>query len=174
MIHAKQLWTYELGERVADRIEFEELALRSVDPSVGPAVLPTAGTSKQVNESQSLPKVCMLQSGAADPLTRPHTGTFHLPSSLISHLWKRSRPAPSARSPANTFGDSWTATSKGVLFMDARRTPHYSDRTDTYVYLLCTNICHLPAISPVCAYVALIPNLPLFFCVWRSWSHYRG
>ena len=21
---------------------------------------------------------------------------------------------------------------------------------------------------------AIIPNLPFFFCVWRSWSHYRG
>lgn len=21
---------------------------------------------------------------------------------------------------------------------------------------------------------AVIPNLPFFFCVWRSWSHYRG
>jgi Mitochondrial K+-H+ exchange-related len=22
--------------------------------------------------------------------------------------------------------------------------------------------------------LAIIPNLPFFFCVWRSWSHYRG
>lgn len=68
IIHAKQLWTYELGERIADRVEFEELALRSVDPSLGPTFSLT-GTSKQTNESQllrSLPKVCVLQPGAVD------------------------------------------------------------------------------------------------------------
>lgn len=21
---------------------------------------------------------------------------------------------------------------------------------------------------------AVIPNLPFFFCIWRSWSHYKG
>lgn len=67
-IHAKQLWTYELGERVADRIEFEELALSSVEPSLGPTV-PLTETSKQVNEGQSLhalPKVCALQFSPVD------------------------------------------------------------------------------------------------------------
>lgn len=64
VIHTKQLWTYELGERMADRIDFEELALRNVDPSLGPTV-PLVGTSKQVNDVrenrsqlQLLPKVC--------------------------------------------------------------------------------------------------------------------
>ena len=23
-------------------------------------------------------------------------------------------------------------------------------------------------------FAAIIPNIPFFFCVWRSWSHYRG
>ena len=29
---------------------------------------------------------------------------------------------------------------------------------------------------PSCLYsiIAVIPNLPFFFCVWRSWSHYKG
>lgn len=22
--------------------------------------------------------------------------------------------------------------------------------------------------------VAIIPNLPFFFCAWRSWSHFKG
>ena len=29
-------------------------------------------------------------------------------------------------------------------------------------------------LTPARARVALIPNFPFFFCVWRSWSHYRG
>lgn len=61
-IHAKQLWTYELGERIADQIEFEELALRNVDPSLGPTV-PLTGTSRQPNDTRNdtsqLPKVWM-------------------------------------------------------------------------------------------------------------------
>jgi hypothetical protein len=32
------LRTYELGERIVDRIDFEELALKGVDPSLGPSV----------------------------------------------------------------------------------------------------------------------------------------
>lgn len=23
-------------------------------------------------------------------------------------------------------------------------------------------------------FLAVVPNLPFFFCVWRSWSHYKG
>jgi hypothetical protein len=49
---------------MADQIEFEELALRNVDPSLGPTV-PLTGTSKQVNDARkdtsqlrSLQKVC--------------------------------------------------------------------------------------------------------------------
>lgn len=64
VVHATQLWTYELGERIADQIEFEELALRNVDPSLGPTV-PLTGTSKQLNDAskdtsqlRALQKVC--------------------------------------------------------------------------------------------------------------------
>jgi hypothetical protein len=32
------LRTYQYGERLADRIDFEELALKSVDPSLGPSL----------------------------------------------------------------------------------------------------------------------------------------
>jgi hypothetical protein len=31
----------------------------------------------------------------------------------------------------------------------------------------------LPSIPPTLS-IAVIPNFPFFFCVWRSWSHYRG
>lgn len=65
VIHAKQLWTYELGERMTDRIEFEELALRNVDPSLGPTV-PVTGMSKEQEDVKkarsqlySLPKVTL-------------------------------------------------------------------------------------------------------------------
>lgn len=66
VIHTKQQWTYESGERIADRIDFEEMALRNVDPSLGPTVPLRIGTSKQVNDVREnrsqlhlLPKVSM-------------------------------------------------------------------------------------------------------------------
>jgi hypothetical protein len=35
-LHLPQLKLYRFGERLEDRIDFEELALRSIDPSLGP------------------------------------------------------------------------------------------------------------------------------------------
>ena len=33
-----QLKTYQMGERLVDRMDFEELALKSIDPSLGPSI----------------------------------------------------------------------------------------------------------------------------------------
>ncbi|KAG6377118.1 hypothetical protein JVT61DRAFT_1169 [Boletus reticuloceps] len=78
VIHAKQLWTYELGERTADQIEFEELALRSVDPSLGPTV-PTRTSAKQVNkftkdqsQSHPLPKIPLIYPSSLYPAGADH------------------------------------------------------------------------------------------------------
>jgi hypothetical protein len=35
-LHSPQLKLYRYGERLVDRIDFEELALKSIDPSLGP------------------------------------------------------------------------------------------------------------------------------------------
>lgn len=35
--------------------------------------------------------------------------------------------------------------------------------------------CHFSSLqSFILIFLAVIPNLPFFFCVWRSWSHYKG
>ncbi|KAH7914286.1 mitochondrial K+-H+ exchange-related-domain-containing protein [Hygrophoropsis aurantiaca] len=39
-----QLRTYEYGERLVDRIDFEELVLKAIDPSLGPTVVSSAAT----------------------------------------------------------------------------------------------------------------------------------
>lgn len=33
-----QLRTYRYGERIVDRMDFEELALKGIDPSLGPSI----------------------------------------------------------------------------------------------------------------------------------------
>lgn len=47
-----QLKVFETGERLMDRIEFEELSLKSLDPSLGPSVVHASSTEKKL-------QVCM-------------------------------------------------------------------------------------------------------------------
>lgn len=48
----------------------------------------------------------------------------------------------------------------------SRRTPRH--RKGFYTWVLLT-----PLTAPFML-IPVIPNLPFFFCVWRSWSHYRA
>ncbi|KAF8133815.1 mitochondrial K+-H+ exchange-related-domain-containing protein [Boletus edulis] len=109
-----KLWTYELGERTADQIEFEELALRSVDSSLGPTI----------------------------PLIYPPSlypaGADHALYPPVEHL-------------------------RTLL---ANRGPRH--RRGFYLWMLIA-----PLTLPIML-IPIIPNLPLFFCVWRSWSHYKA
>jgi len=50
-----QLRTYELGERIIDRIDFEELALKGVDPTLGPSI-PNPDITGQANKVDHLEK----------------------------------------------------------------------------------------------------------------------
>ncbi|KAF8442889.1 mitochondrial K+-H+ exchange-related-domain-containing protein [Boletus edulis BED1] len=137
-----KLWTYELGERTADQIEFEELALRSVDPSLGPTV-PTRTSAKTKDQSQShaLPKVCIICSNFI-PLIYPPSlypaGADHALYPPVEHL-------------------------RTLL---ANRGPRH--RRGFYLWMLIA-----PLTLPIML-IPIIPNLPLFFCVWRSWSHYKA
>ncbi|KAI9573572.1 mitochondrial K+-H+ exchange-related-domain-containing protein [Boletus coccyginus] len=127
-----KLWTYELGERMVDRIEFEELALRNIDPSLESTVLLTC-TGKQVNDVgrlHSLPKVPLIYPPSLYP-----TGTRYPP---LGHL---------------------------QTLLGSRGPRH---RRGFYLWMLIA-----PLTAPI-TLIPIIPNLPLFFCVWRSWSHYRA
>ncbi|TFK87720.1 hypothetical protein K466DRAFT_586117 [Polyporus arcularius HHB13444] len=116
--------TFLYGERLVDRLDFEELALKSLDPSLAPKIsniVPGA----QESEPQSTPVI---------PMVYPSS----VCSAPISHL----HSLLEKRAPRHK---------KGFL-----------------MWLI---------ISPFTApfmIVPVIPNLPFFFCVWRSWSHYRA
>ncbi|OSD07619.1 hypothetical protein PYCCODRAFT_1430864 [Trametes coccinea BRFM310] len=109
------------GERLVDRLDFEELALKSLDPSLGPRL------SHIVPSKDKNPPV--------------HIPLIYPPSACSS-------PLPHLQS------------------LVEKRTPRH--KKGFWVWL---------AVSPLTAPFALIPiipNFPFFFCVWRSWSHYRA
>ncbi|KAI0771115.1 mitochondrial K+-H+ exchange-related-domain-containing protein [Trametes elegans] len=110
------------GERLIDRLEFEELALKSLDPSLGPKLSNIVHHSEK---EEALPVVPLIYppSACASPL--PHLQT------LVEK-----------RAPRHKKGFwFWLAVS--------------------------------PLTAPF-ALIPIIPNFPFFFCVWRSWSHYRA
>jgi len=120
----QRLFTY--GERVEDRIDFQELALKSMDPSLGPKIF-NFGSPDVKFEEKDLPQI---------PLIHP-TKLARTTSPLI-HLQN----------------------------LVEKRIP--SHRKGFYLWML---------VSPLTApfmIVPIVPNIPFFFCVWRSWHHYRA
>jgi len=113
-----KFFTY--GERLADRIDFEELALKGVDPSMGPKISQPRSSSEE--EKKTIPLV--------------HPRMFGTPP--LAHL-------------------------EAIL---TRRTPRH--RKGFYTWMLLA-----PLTAPFML-IPVIPNFPFFFCVWRSWSHYRA
>jgi len=115
-----KVFTY--GERLVDRVDFEELALKGVDPSMGPKLSnPRSPTEEQ-------------KKTAFIPLVYPKfVGT-----SPLAHL-------------------------ETIL---SRRSPRH--RKGFYMWMLLA-----PLTAPFML-IPVVPNLPFFFCVWRSWSHYRA
>ncbi|KIM80956.1 hypothetical protein PILCRDRAFT_821813 [Piloderma croceum F 1598] len=136
-----KLRTYQYGERLVDRMDFEELALKGVDPSLGPSIThPQLGSrnEKLAKEAQSNGKTRItiplvyppIAHPAATPSTTPHPSLIQLQALL------------------------------------ANRKPRH--RKGFYTWMMIA-----PFTAPFMI-VPIIPNLPFFFCVWRSWSHYRA
>jgi len=112
--------TFQYGEKLIDRLDFEELALKSLDPSLGPKITQLG----KLGSNEEQPQI---------PIIYP----THILSSPIPNL-------------------------RALL---DRRTPKH--RNGFWFWLL---------ISPLTApfmIIPVIPNLPFFFCIWRSWHHYR-
>ncbi|EJC97923.1 uncharacterized protein FOMMEDRAFT_97733 [Fomitiporia mediterranea MF3/22] len=117
---------FTTGERMMDRIEFEELSLKSMDPSLGPKLSKFGRSDMRRDEKDTL----------SIPLVYP------------------------------PFYEQQGPPLKHLRTLLGRRTPKH--QKGFYIWLL---------ISPLTApfmLVPIIPNLPFFFCVWRSWHHYRA
>ncbi|KAI6114375.1 mitochondrial K+-H+ exchange-related-domain-containing protein, partial [Pisolithus sp. B1] len=130
---------YQHGERLVDRIDFEELALKGVDPSLAPSLRNVAGLSGSNQKGEQLPP-------GGIPLIYPPSVYSSLPTPLsdenvhpsLSHL---------------------------RMLLDSRGPRH---RRGFYLWMLISPLTIPFTIIPV------IPNIPFFFCAWRSWSHYRA
>ncbi|RPD77336.1 hypothetical protein L226DRAFT_532145 [Lentinus tigrinus ALCF2SS1-7] len=110
------------GERLVDRLDFEELALKSLDPSLGPKISDIVPHGQKAKSTPVLPMV--------------------YPSSVCSAPIPHLHSLLEKRSPRHK---------KGFIFW--------------------------LAVSPLTApfmIIPVIPNFPFFFCIWRSWSHYRA
>lgn len=115
-----KLFTY--GEGLVDRIDFEELALKRVDPSLGPKISHPRSASEPEDQKKTIPLV--------------HPTIVGTPP--LAHL-------------------------EAIL---TRRGPRH--RKGFYTWMLLA-----PLTAPFML-IPVIPNFPFFFCVWRSWSHYRA
>ncbi|KAF8157853.1 mitochondrial K+-H+ exchange-related-domain-containing protein [Crassisporium funariophilum] len=121
-----KLKTYQFGERLVDRMDFEELALKSIDPSMGPSI--TQFKRTPVLEEKR------------EPMTIP----LVFPPSLLS---------------------SSEVLSELRAYTEHRIPRH---RRGFYFWMIVA-----PFTAPFMI-IPIVPNLPFFFCVWRSWSHYRA
>ncbi|KAI0784780.1 mitochondrial K+-H+ exchange-related-domain-containing protein [Abortiporus biennis] len=117
--------TFIYGERLIDRIDFEELALKSVDPSLGPKLINFGESDAQTPNDKPTASIPLIYPGAA--CTSP-----------LAHL-------------------------RSLL---EKRTPRH--RRGFFMWMIIAPLTAPFMIIPV------IPNLPFFFCVWRSWSHYKA
>lgn len=136
-----KLRLYQHGERLVDRIDFEELALKGVDPSLAPSFRnrnAVAGLSRSNQKGDQRPPVI--------PLIYP--------PSVYSSL-------PTPRSDASVH----PSLSHLRVLLDSRGPRH---RRGFYFWMLVAPLTFPLTIIPV------IPNIPFFFCAWRSWSHYRA
>ncbi|KAK1222343.1 hypothetical protein PQX77_014821 [Marasmius sp. AFHP31] len=126
----QQLKVFRAGERIVDRVDFEELSLKSVDPELGPTILhPDFSGKKGKEKERKAPQLTI-------PLLFP--SSVYTTQTSLDHL----RQLLSTRSPRHRRG----------------------------IYLW---IALMPFTAPFML-IPVIPNLPFFFCVWRSWSHYRA
>ncbi|KAF8895599.1 mitochondrial K+-H+ exchange-related-domain-containing protein [Infundibulicybe gibba] len=121
-----KLRVYKAGEGLVDRMDFEELALKGIDPSLGPSIRhPTTPNSQPVIEKHH--KISLI-----------HPPSIAPSSAILENL----RATAAARTPKHR---------KGFWFW----------------FILA------PFTTPFMI-IPIIPNLPFFFCAWRSWSHYRA
>lgn len=158
-----QLKTFQLGERMVDRLEFEELALKSFDPSMGPSIT-------QLKRSPVLDK-------KKPTIVSSELGLVHCRHNLVltavidsSHISPVTAIAfDSVIRAGCIYGPPYAAASTWILLLDGGCS--FYRAFHAYSWVINMSIQFQNSTIPL---IAIVPNLPFFFCAWRSWSHYRG
>jgi hypothetical protein len=159
--------TYNMGEKLMDRIDYEEWALKGVDPTLGPSLNPekVAEKRKERKEGQDASKDVqqMVNNSSIAPVAA-------LNVSLLSSTLPRASTNRSSPSQVPLLFPSSLLSSSVLLSslqrMTAARQPHHRQR-------LIYSIIAMPFTIPFIL-VPVVPNLPFFYLCWRAWSHYRG
>lgn len=141
-----KLRLYEHGESLADRMDFEELALKGIDPSLAPPLRNPGTAGKQLSS--------VSQSDGRVQQRRDQEIPLIYPPSAYSELF-----VPTSNPTLHP------SLSQLRSLLSSRKPRH---RRGFYLWMLIAPLTFPFTIIPV------IPNIPFFFCVWRSWSHYRA
>ncbi|KAJ3826811.1 mitochondrial K+-H+ exchange-related-domain-containing protein [Lentinula raphanica] len=125
---------FRMGERLVDRLDYEELALKGVDPALGPTIFH------------------LDPRGKGEPLARPIAiAGKNLPQIRLLY-------PPSIQDSESSLGQL-------RQLIHAREPKH---KKGFWIWMIIA-----PFTAPFML-IPIIPNIPFFFCVWRSWSHYRA
>ncbi|BGP52070.1 hypothetical protein JCM10450v2_008041 [Rhodotorula kratochvilovae] len=130
--------TYVTGERLMDRIEYEEWALKAIDPALAPKLRPSSSTS---SDSPSTTEKALGTTGKQ-------------PRETVELLY-----------PPSLLKDEKALLDALKEQLDHRE-PHH--RSAMYRCLILSPLTWPFAIIPI------VPNLPLFYVLWRAWSHFRA
>ncbi|KWU45218.1 hypothetical protein RHOSPDRAFT_25285 [Rhodotorula sp. JG-1b] len=137
---------YTFGERMMDRIEYEEWALKAIDPALAPKLTGSRSAAPAPQKGDA--------ADAQGKQPREVVRLFSLSERLRVELLY----------PAGLLNDKALVDSLKSLL--EHREPHH--RSAMWKCLLVS-----PLTAPF-ALIPIIPNLPLFYVLWRAWSHFRG
>ncbi|GAA5979364.1 hypothetical protein JCM5350_003881 [Sporobolomyces pararoseus] len=124
--------SYDFGEKMMDKIEFEEWALKSIDTNLAPKPW------KRLAVSTSTDTTTTLKPSMYEPVELVYPESLLKDKELLEQLEKQLR----------------------------HREPHH--RRVMWKCLILA-----PFTTPF-ALLPVVPNFPLFYVLWRAWSHWRA
>ena len=159
---------YHAGEKLVDKLDFEELALKSIDPSLGPTNpalkrgrLKDLGFSDELDHEKGRLRVCMLDPSIIPAITDIPKIPLLYPPSILS--------SSAVLAELLAYAEFRISKHRRGFYLWMSAAP----LTAPFMLIRKIFTVHLFP-SMTCCYSAIIPNIPFFFCAWRSWSHYRG
>ncbi|KDN47356.1 hypothetical protein K437DRAFT_234783 [Tilletiaria anomala UBC 951] len=144
--------TYNVGEKLMDRIDYTEWSLKAIDPALGPEIK-RSKSAEGHQEGEGM----RAATGDAGSLAKEHgivSGQGDIPLLYPSTL------------PSGDFRVSPTVLLGSLRNLVSHRTPHHRQRL-----IYC--VVGMPFTIPF-ALVPVIPNLPFFYLCWRAYSHWKA
>ncbi|GAA5854945.1 hypothetical protein JCM9279_003581 [Rhodotorula babjevae] len=156
--------TYTTGERLMDRIDHVEWALKAIDPALAPKLLPalSAPSSSAATSSSSTDAPVPAGHGAGAPSSTVSAAPLH---AVATTKGRQPRETVELLYPPSLLPDE-KALLEALKAQLNHREPHH--RGLMYRCLVLSPLTWPFAIIPI------VPNLPLFYVLWRAWSHFRA